>query len=65
MKTLHLTPEQAELTINLLRDRHMELVDRAAMAADCGDTVYHDQLADEYWNLGQLIKQLDFNHVTV
>lgn len=59
MNTINLTHEQNELVINLVRDRYLMLLDMAASAADCGDIHSHDQLSDEYWELGQVLKQLE------
>ena len=59
MKDISLTPEQLTLLFSILSKRHDKLVAKAAIAASKGDHYTHDMLADEYWNLGQIIKQLD------
>lgn len=57
--SLYLTDVQKQLTIELLRDRYLMLVDMAANAADCGDIHSHGQLSDEYWEINQAIKKLE------
>ena len=58
---MEFTDKQKQLLIELVRDRHMALVDMAANAANRGDYYEHDWLADDYWNLGQILNILEWN----